>query len=233
MHFDGIEMRPQDGLVLHRDRAMRVGDLRYSNFGTTTTTTTTTGTGKTTTGTTVVPTPKTTTTTGTTATGSSPRQRRRRRRLCTVSKKWNQSFCVIIAQRRWDHLTQSIANDKIKEWLYHRLSYIPPGVEEDETGSIPREGCIRIFRSHCKKVCDDAMTEYRNNRQKDQYSGFDRAHREIPEWITLALPQQLPWTSAIHCVNEIMSDERPRLVSKFTGSIGDINAMAEGKSREG
>ena len=204
---------------------------------TTTTTTTTTGMGKTTTGTTVVPTPKTTTTTGTTATGSSPRRRQRRRRLCTVSKKWNQSFCVIITQQRWDHLTQSIANDKIKEWLYHRLSYIPPGVEEDETGSIPREGCIRIFRSHCKKVCDDAMTEYRNNRQKDQYSGFDRAHRETPECITLAVPQPLPWTSAIHRVNEIMFDERPRLVSKFTACIGDINglqsSMAEGTSREG
>lgn len=164
-----------------------------------------------------------------------------------MSKKWNQSFRVIIAQRRWDHLTQSIANDEIEEWLYHRLSYIPPGVKEDEAGSIPREGCIRIFRSHCKKVCDDAMTEYRNNRQKDRYSGFDRAdsradyfyqaHRETPECVTLALPQPLPWTSAIHCVNEIMSDERPRLVNKFTGCIGDINglqsSMAEGKSREG
>jgi hypothetical protein len=40
-----------------------------------------------------------------------------------VSKKWNKSFRVIIAQQRWDNLIQSIANDEIKEWLYHSHTY--------------------------------------------------------------------------------------------------------------
>jgi hypothetical protein len=131
--------------------------------------------------------------------------------------------------------------------MYHKLSYMPPGADNDETGSILRDGCLRIFRSHCKTVCDDAMTEYRNNLRNDQYSGFDRAdsradyyyqaHRETPQCITLAIPRPLPWTSIIHCVNEIIYDERPRLVSKFTACIGDANGvhnpMAEGKSIEG
>ncbi len=151
-----------------------------------------------------------------------------------MSKKWNKSFRVIIAQQRWDNLTQSIANDKVKEWLYHRLSHIPPGVEENEAGSIPREGCLRIFRSHAKKVCDDTMTEYRNNRQNDRYSGFGRADSRADYYyqITLAVPQPLPWTSAIHCVNEITSDERPRLINKFTACIGDINGLQSLRSRE-
>ena len=97
--------------------------------------------------------------------------------------------------------------------------------------------------SHCKKVCGDAMTEYRNNCQNDQYSGFDRAdshvnyyyqaHRENPECITLPIPQPLPWSRAIHCVNEIMFNDKPRLVNKFTECIGGIHALKSSQGKVG
>ena len=83
-------------------------------------------------------------------------------------------------------------------WPYHKLACIPPGVEEDKAGSIPRECCLRILRSHCKKVCDNAMTEYRNKSQTNRYSDLDRAdnsnsrtdyyyqaHREAPQSVSL------------------------------------------------
>ena len=64
-----------------------------------------------------------------------------------------------------------------------------------------------------------------------------QAHRETSECNTLAVPQPLPWTTVIHCVNEIMFNKRPCLVNKFTLCIGDINklqsSMVKGKLGEG
>ena len=157
-------------------------------------------------------------------------------KLRLVSKRWNQTFRVVLAQQRWDCLTATIANDEAEGWLYHKLDV-----------SFHRDGCLRIFRSHCKKVCSDAMNELRWNVQNDRYSALDRAdsradyyyraHKEVPDCITLAFPSKLPWKNTIHCVNDIVHDDKPRLVNEFVGCIGDIhgcrNSMVEETSREG
>lgn len=62
-------------------------------------------------------------------------------------------------------------------------------------------------------------------------------YSETPECIELILPRPLPYNDAIHFVNEIEYDERPRLVNKFVACIGDINGlqnpMTKEKSKEG
>ncbi|KAL7528579.1 hypothetical protein ACHAXR_006746 [Thalassiosira sp. AJA248-18] len=149
---------------------------------------------------------------------------------------------------RYDYLTKRIRDDGASEWLYHKLSYIPGGTTGDESGRcIPREGILRIFRSHCSTTCNNATSEYRSNLQNDQYSGTNRqdsrpdyyyqAHRESPECIEFVLPRPLKYNSTVHFVNEVEYDEKPRLVNKFTACIGDINGVqsshTEEKSKEG
>ena len=84
------------------------------------------------------------------------------------------------------------------------------------------------------------MTGYQNKHQTNRYFDLDRAdhsrtdynyqaHREAPKCITVTFP--------IHCVNEIMFDERPRLVNTFAACIGDsintskLNDQGKGKGR--
>ena len=54
-----------------------------------------------------------------------------------------------------------------------------------------------------------------------------------PECITLPIPQPLTWLRAIHCVNEIMFDDKPRLVNKFTECIGGIHALKSSQGKVG
>jgi len=171
--------------------------------------------------------------------------------LIFVSRSWNESFSLVRAQLRWDFLTKHVRDDEENEWLYHKLCYLPcTSTADNETGrTIPREGCLRIFRSHCNKTCDDATKAYQADVQNDHYSGVNRtdsrpdyyyrAHRETPEFIDFVLPRPLPYNSTIQFVNEIEYDDRPRLVNKFTTSIlGDCigvqSPMAQGRtSKEG
>mmetsp|Transcript_39845 Transcript_39845/g.95877 ORF Transcript_39845/g.95877 Transcript_39845/m.95877 type:complete len:310 (-) Transcript_39845:18-947(-) len=168
--------------------------------------------------------------------------------LCFVSKQWNEAFSLVRAQKRWDYLTHHIGQDEDKEWLYHKLSYFPGAtLSSSLPRTVPREGCLNLFRSRCSDACDEATKQYKSNIQNDQGSGINRsdsrpdyyyrAHRESPECIEFVLPRPLLWNNPIHYINEIKFDDRPRLVNKFIGCIGDINGatspLAEEKSKEG
>lgn len=74
---------------------------------------------------------------------------------------------VFAAQLRYDYLMNFISEDEKNDWLHHKLIYLPGTSIDDEGRAIPREGCLRIFRSNCNKTCNDARQEYRNNIQND------------------------------------------------------------------
>lgn len=165
-----------------------------------------------------------------------------------VCSRWNRSFSLVRAQRRWDHLTEHIKADGNEcVWLYHKLCYIPGSTETNENSRrVPREGYLRIFRSNCNRTCDDAMREYRTNLRNDPVGNsrvdsrpdyYYRAKRELPDCIELVLPRPLPLAEAATFVNKIEYDKKPRLVNKFIGCIGDINRaqhpMADNSSKEG
>ena len=160
--------------------------------------------------------------------------------LCFVSRRWNEAFSLVRAQLRYDYLNHRIRDDEENGWLYHKLCYIPKTSNDVHVGEagmcrIPREGCLRIFRSHCTKTMDDAAKEYKRNLRNDHGSGDNRedsrpdyyyqAHRETAECIELVLPRPLLCyqDSTIQFVNEIEYDAKPRLVNKFSACIGDIN----------
>ena len=119
-------------------------------------------------------------------------------KLCIVSKRWQQSFSLVRAQLRFDHLVQHIlfANEDDENTLYHKISYIPGCTTEVNAGQTiplgPREGCLQIERSNSRNACVDACHEYRNFLERDEDSGHEdrpdsradyyyRAHHESPK----------------------------------------------------
>lgn len=96
---------------------------------------------------------------------------------CLVSRSWNGAFSLARAQKRYDRLIRHILRDdeNSKDWIYHKVSYVH-GPTADESGrSIPREGCVRIFRSQIHRCLKLATMEYRSNRANDQHHAIVRS----------------------------------------------------------
>lgn len=138
--------------------------------------------------------------------------------LRVVSKTFDKAFSLVIAQNRWDVLTQHIQQGDDNDWIYHKLSYVAGSSADEQGRRIPREGVLRIFRSHFKTTCDGALRRYRADVQNDENSDgrldsradyFFVAHRETPECIEFVLPRPLA-IDTVHIVNEIEYDDKPR-----------------------
>ena len=173
--------------------------------------------------------------------------------MCTVSKLWHQSFSLVRAQVRYDHILKHISSSD-KQTVYHKISYIPGCSTEDSKGrqSIslgPKEGLLQIHRSDCSIACESACREYKKNLLDDEDSGVEgdrldsradyyyQAYHEQAETVKFILPRPLVYDSSINFVNEIDYDEKPRLINRFTCSLGDVNGaqnpLANGLSKEG
>ena len=163
--------------------------------------------------------------------------------LCIVSKSWHQSFRLVSAQIRYDSILEHIQQFDDDDWIYHKIIYIP-GVTDEK---VPREGILKIHRSNCIKACDEACREFKRNLLDDEDPGVDRSdsrpdyyyrcHQEEAETIEFILPQPLVYDSTINFDNAIEYDEKPRLINRFTCSLGDVNGaqnpLAKDKSKEG
>ena len=158
------------------------------------------------------------------------------------------------AQLRWDFLRKQLKQDEDDGWLYHKLIYIPKGSalppdcgERDE--NIPREGIIRIFRSHVNDTCLQSLKDFQSSRQNDPHGEHIRAdsrpdyyyrtYKEISCCLDLIPPKSLTWTdkSAVIIENDIVYDDKPRLVNEFIAYLDDVTgvsgSLAQEKSSEG
>lgn len=167
--------------------------------------------------------------------------------FCCVSRSWSKAFTLVRAQKRWDYMIKQIKNSEGHDWLFHKISYLTGGTRCEDTGQIiPREGCLRIYRSNCVTACNEASKQFRANRAADDNQEIDRtdsrpdyyyrAYRETPEsHLDIMLPRPLYYKSTVHFVNDIEYDEKPRLVNRFATSIlGDCigvrSQMAQGNT---
>ncbi|KAL3767857.1 hypothetical protein ACHAWO_013676 [Cyclotella atomus] len=168
--------------------------------------------------------------------------------LIVVSRHWRKVFSLVRAQSRWDYSTHQLSMDA--QWLYHKIVYIPGDCNVNSRPlPIPREGCLRIFRSHINEACKEAMNDYRSNRQNDEYENIQRidsrpdnyykAYQERPICIELVPPISLSWTGGcqFNIVNGISYDNKPRLISQYWATIEDVNGLktspGKEKSKEG
>jgi hypothetical protein len=118
--------------------------------------------------------------------------------LIFISRHWSKVFSLVRAQLRWDYFTNQLSMCD-PQWLYHKIVYIPGDCSVNSRPlPIPREGCLRIFRSHINEASKEAMNDYRSNRQNDEYGNIQRidsrpdyyhkAYQERPICIELVPP---------------------------------------------
>ena len=136
--------------------------------------------------------------------------------------------------------------------MYHKLIYIPKGSAVPDGGGedkeIPHEGVIRIFRSHVNDTCFRSLKDFQSSRQNDPHGEHIRAdsrpdyfyktYQETAEYIDLIPPRTLStYKSPIVIQNDIVYDEKPRLVNEFIAFLDDVNGcsgcLVEEKSSEG
>lgn len=163
--------------------------------------------------------------------------------LMFVSRNWYKSFSLVRAQMRYDFLVAQVLVDNDSQGIIHKIQYIPQG-----TGfrSVPPEGCLRIFRSNVNETCKEAMYEYRTNRNNDESIDqridsrpdyYYKAHRETATCLELVPPKALPFQEQFNLVNEVEYDQKPRLISQYWATVGDVNGIVHSpgcqKSQEG